>query len=492
MNAIQCLYKLSIKRLTVLGFALVITPLIAALIYSAIQINLLSNQGSNAIFDVANLTSNVKAFTESRIQLERHASQYVILQDEEVLTNYLTTEQKITQQLIQFSNEKNSDALHQVLQKTQKEIKNIDNVVTVSNNLPSEQVLTNLATQFITLATLNNELDQLINNKIKNQASNIKASAEHINLIILKGLFIIPISLVIAAIFIVVISTPLKKLTLKIQRLEKGNFNHKIMVEGSIEIVEIAHALDTMRQHLHALELQKSSFIRHISHELKTPLAAIREGSELLYENAVGELNQDQHEISDIIRMNGTKLQRLIEDLLDFNVVLDSTSLQNIETLNLTDIIRQVVQERKLDLQRKNINIQLSTPEIQCHSNPKQLTVILDNLLSNAIKYSPENSQISIHTQASAQRVSITIADQGMGIAPEIQKKIFDAFYQGPLPNEQTVKSSGLGLTIVKELVMRLNGSVQINSQTNTPSGTQITIQLPKTENIQNNHQVTP
>ncbi len=158
----------------------------------------------------------------------------------------------------------------------------------------------------------------------------------------LKSLLIIPLTVFIAIFFIIRITKPLKKLIKQIQTLEKGNFEHPINFKSSPEINEIIDALEVMRTRLHALELQKSSFIRHISHELKTPLAAIREGTELLYDNAVGPLNKDQEEIVDITREGVSRLQKHIEELLDFNIVLDSTSLQDSEKLIVPTLINDV------------------------------------------------------------------------------------------------------------------------------------------------------
>jgi len=229
-----------------------------------------------------------------------------------------------------------------------------------------------------------------------------------------------------------------------------------------------------------ALELQKSSFIRHISHELKTPLAAIREGTELLYDNSVGELNAEQQEISHIIKDSVFRLQKHIEDLLDFNIVLDSTSLQDSESMAIDEVISQVLAERKLDIKRKKIILNQTIGNVFIVSNRKQIAVILDNILSNAIKYSPDGGTIEISTALANQQLQILINDQGVGILPEEQDKIFDAFYQGTPPKNSAIKGSGLGLTIVKELLLRLNGNIELISPQGNQTGTHMKITLPR------------
>ena len=262
-------------------------------------------------------------------------------------------------------------------------------------------------------------------------------------------------TLIIGGVFIYLITTPLKLLIAKIQSLEQGDFEKEIKIKGSPEIREIADALEIMRLRLHALELQKSSFIRHISHELKTPLAAIREGTELLYDNSVGKLNDEQQEICYIIKDSVNRLQRLIEDLLNFNIILDSTSLQDSEKIVLKTLLNSVITDHKLDIKRKKLEIVQVIEEVIIYSNAKQLKVVLDNILSNAIKYSSDYGTISIFSEFKNKQLQLSIVDNGPGINSDTQEKIFDAFYQGPAPENSQIKGSGLGLTIVKELLMR-------------------------------------
>jgi two-component system sensor histidine kinase GlrK len=472
------LETLSIKKLTLLGFSLVAFPLVIALFYSATQINKLSNQSEDAIFNAAKLTETTKQLSELLVKMERYASQSIVLKDKELINNYFVEEEN----LLNIINNNLIDHQDKYLKKSSlqfiTEIKVINTLL--SPNSSQSLFLTQLQDQFKFLAKTNQRIRQRSNELIYNQAKEVRTSAQVLRQTMLNSLLIIPVTITIAIFFIIIITKPLKKLIAEIQQLEQGSFEHPISLKSSPEINEIVDALEVMRTRLHALELQKSSFIRHISHELKTPLAAIREGTELLYDNSVGSLNPAQQEISNIIRTSVTRLQRLIEDLLDFNIVLDSTSLQDSEKLNVTQLINNVINERKLDLKRKDINLQTSLSNIAIYSNAKQLAVILDNLLSNAIKYSPLQSSISITSSLKVESLIINITDQGIGLDEQVISKIFDAFYQGPPPQENAIKGSGLGLTIVKELLMRINGDISVTSTTQKPSGTTFTLMLPR------------
>ncbi len=469
---------LSIKKLTLLGFSLVSLPLVVALIYSATQVNQLSNQGAQAIYSVAELTNINQELNDRRSQLERYASQYVVLKDQELKRNYVAQFLRIRELLDHQLAPYVDNSLNDLRAHFEQRIQLIDDLI--NDQAIDEQSLEPLQEHFVKLADLGKQINIYSNKLISAQATSIKKGAEQVSRTMLISLVIIPVTLVIAGFFIFLITSPLKLLIRKIKSLEQGNFEQAIHVKSSPEIREIADALEMMRLRLHALELQKSSFIRHISHELKTPLAAIREGTELIYDNSVGPLNDEQQEICLIIRESVNRLQRHIEELLDFNIVLDSTSLQDSEKIALLVLIDSVLNDHKLDLKRKQITIINTLDDVTIYSNAKQLRVILDNIISNAIKYTKSSGTMTISGTITAEQLTLNIIDQGPGISDDMKERVFEAFYQGPAPTDCQVKGSGLGLTIVKELLMRLNGEIIIKDSDAQHCGANIEITLPR------------
>ena len=475
--------NLSIKSLTLLGFGLVAIPLVVALIFGATQVNALAKKSAGAITDVAEILEQQQLLKSSQIKMERSAAQFLVLRDATLAVSYNEQSQQILHLAKQLMTSSDDEKLLNLLAQYAETIIELIEVTmpeaerkapTDSNILKPIQVKFNALTAIYEQVSIrSNELNTL-------NITHIKQAAQEARDIMIQSLVIIPISIAIAAIFIFLITSPLKKLTHSIFRLQQGSFDHEIKIVGSPEIQEIVQALENMRTRLQALELQKSSFIRHISHELKTPLAAIREGTELLYDHSVGELNAEQQEISHIIKDSVFRLQQHIEDLLDFNIVLDSTSLQDSESMQINDVVKQVLCDRKLDIKRKKLTVHQQLGEISLFSNRKQLAVIIDNILSNAIKYSPDEGVIDISSRLKEQNIQLLISDQGIGIAKENQDKIFDAFYQGTPPKDNAIKGSGLGLTIVKELLLRLNGSIEILPETLRQQGTTIKIMLPR------------
>lgn len=479
-NSVFTIGALSIKKLTLLGFTLVALPLVFALIYSTTQVNLMSKQSAQAIFSVVALTKVNRELSENQLKLERYASQYIVLKDLELKEDYLTQEIKVLALVNNNLALYKDDLLAQLSYDFSTIISIVNEVITTKSI--DDNSLEIIQNQFVALTDVSQKIHLRSDALINNQANEIDVTAKLVSDTMLISLLIIPMTLIIAGVFIVLITTPLKLLIAKIQSLEQGDFERKIEIKGSPEITEIADALEIMRLRLHALELQKSSFIRHISHELKTPLAAIREGTELLYDNSVGKLNDEQQEICYIIKDSVNRLQRLIEDLLNFNIVLDSTSLQDSEKTALQPLLESVLADHKLDIKRKKIEIVQVIEDGVIYSNVKQLKVVLDNILSNAIKYSSDHGTISIINEYKNNQLLLSIVDNGPGIRQDNLDKVFDAFYQGPAPENSLIKGSGLGLTIVKELLMRLNGEISIQSTDSNDEGTRVQITLPRAQ----------
>ncbi|MBL4909852.1 MAG: HAMP domain-containing histidine kinase [Alteromonadaceae bacterium] len=471
------LKTLSIKNLTLLGFTLVALPLVLALLYSAVQVNQLSQQGANAIFNVASLIKSNREVSETMTKMERYASQYLVLNDEELLQSYLQQKTLLNQSISHNLGNSADNKLQRLSQKFLQLSNNIDQFIQ-PNSAPYS--LKKLQFKFKQLVKISQKINFRTNEVISSQAEKLKNKADNVSSMMMQSLVIIPVIIIIAGLFVLLITKPLKALIEQIQRLERGDFEQKIMIQGSVEVVEIADALEVMRTRLHALELQKSSFIRHISHELKTPLAAIKVGIELLNDSSVGKLTKQQQEVSNIIASNVERLQLLIEDLLDFNIVLDSTSLQDSEKLALVPLLRNVINARILDIKHKKLIVKQNIAASYLYSNAKQLQVVLDNLLSNAIKFSPYQGEICIDAVVNGSELVLSISDQGIGIADEQQEKIFTAFYQGTPAQSSQIKGSGLGLTIVKELLMRLNGDVILESRTSLVTGSKFTLLLPR------------
>jgi two-component system sensor histidine kinase GlrK len=206
-------------------------------------------------------------------------------------------------------------------------------------------------------------------------------------------------------------------------------------------------------------------------------LSAIREGAELMTDGSVGPLSQSQVEVARILRENTLRLQRLIEDLLNYHTVQFQRSGVHLRRIELAPVIRRVAEAHQLPMQAKDIKLKISCPAIALEADENKLEIILDNLVSNAVKFSPPFGEIVVAARVRGREVIVDVMDQGPGIAAADRERIFDPFYQGKARPHETIKGTGLGLAIVREYVSAHGGKVEVVD--GAASGAHFQLRLP-------------
>lgn len=268
-------------------------------------------------------------------------------------------------------------------------------------------------------------------------------------------------ALLLAVGFSILISRPLRNIDRSIRKLGRGEFNEDIRIKGPRDLRSLGERLDWLRRRLLELETHQTRFLRHVSHELKTPLTAVREGSELLNDRIVGEMSMQQTDVVRIIRDNTVSLQRLIEDLLSYQQHKSATALK-VETVELKPVIERVVREHRLEMLSRAISVDVRGDAITLQADREQLRVVLDNLVSNAIKYTSAGGKVRIISSVDGAVAQIDVEDDGPGIAVEEQERVFESFYRGGASANGKIKGSGLGLAIVREYVLAHQGHVYV------------------------------
>ena len=176
----------------------------------------------------------------------------------------------------------------------------------------------------------------------------------------------------------------------------------------------------------------------------------------------VGNLNAEQREIARILQENSIELRKLIEGLLNYSAVHAQASYLDAKIVQLRDVVRRVVNDRKLPIVAKGIRIELNLDPVTAYCDEEKMRIILDNLLSNAIKYSPDKGLISFKLYQDRGDAVFEVLDEGPGIPPHEREKIFEAFYRGTDVQVAAIKGSGLGLSIVKEYVLLHKGAIEV------------------------------
>jgi signal transduction histidine kinase len=227
----------------------------------------------------------------------------------------------------------------------------------------------------------------------------------------------------------------------------------------------------------HELNEAKTNFIATVSHELKTPISAIKMSAQLLTDNRVGALNNEQQELIGSIRDDAERLLKITGELLNMSQVETGHIHLKLQVTSPLSIIEQAIQAITSTAQQKNMNIQRQVaenlPSIQ--ADAEKTSWVLGNLLTNAIKYSSEASSIDISAYQRERNIVFTVTDHGKGIDEKYLPRIFDRYFKVPGDYEGT--GTGLGLSISKEFIEAQHG--QIWAVSRTGEGSQFSFSLP-------------
>jgi two-component system sensor histidine kinase GlrK len=272
------------------------------------------------------------------------------------------------------------------------------------------------------------------------------------------------------------LARPFKRLELAIVQLGENRLAEPIDIRGPSDVRRISQQLEWLRLRLTELDADKARFLRHVSHELKTPLAALREGTALLEDGVPGQLTPDQLEVVRILRHNTLALQGHIEELLRFNAAaFEARQLQR-RRVDLRTLVEQQVDAQQLQWQARRLDVQVQGPAVPVQVDSEKLGAAIANLLSNAIRFSPPGSRLRVRVADGASGASVDVQDEGPGIAEADRERVFEPFYRGQRQPEDAVRGSGIGLSIVQEYVAAHGGRVRLLP---SPRGAHFRMELP-------------
>jgi len=451
----------SILRLLLVGFVLVILPLIVALIHATYSVDQLVAQGQRALFATVRATQSSQVLVESISDMERNARQYKVLGDIALLEVYQENHQIFLDTVNRLT------GLNLPVQQRQR----LDRVIELEDSIkdalisfPYDAPETEAAVgEFVGLA--DDARNMLADNRklVEREVDRLEANgAEVQRSLVVQAMALVPGALILAAIFTLLITRPIRQMDRAIRRLGDGDFSKPAEIVGPRDLEQLGERLDWMRTRLLEVEQEKNRFLHHISHELKTPLTAIREGAELMNERVVGNLNAQQSEIAAILRDNTLQLQKLIENLLDFNVASSRASQLHVERVALNRLIESVLADHKVAILARQLVLDVSLQSVQMDGDRAKLQTLVDNLLSNAIKFSPEQGRLRLRLEQQDGQAVVEVADAGPGIPERERRRIFDAFYQGAYSDNGHVRGTGLGLAIAREYAQAHGGYIEV------------------------------
>ncbi len=408
------------------------------------------------------ITRDVRLVVESINELQRAAGQYHLLQDADFASTLRMRYEDLRAQLNRLDTQLVDTPSRVTLTQLETRSRALYPQLKPGTFLDSTQFHT-LNPSFDVLhtsaRTLQSQSDAAVQQELLTLETKVKSTRQRL---IVLALALIPLTLVLATVFSWMINRPIKQLKASIQQLGRANLDPLPAISGPQDMIELGREIDWLRQRLQALEEQKLRFLRHVSHELKTPLASLREGVGLLSDELAGNLNTGQRSIVEIMDSSSRELQRRIEDLLRYsNLVRDDTQ-PPATPQSLPDVLTTVLARHQLPLNARRIQVDTHIAATTLHVDRSQLETILDNLLSNAIKFSPEDGRILVDSALVNGSVTLWVCDQGRGIPEAEQSQIFEPFFQGAHQPDSAIKGSGLGLSIVREYLLDAGGQIEV------------------------------
>jgi two-component system sensor histidine kinase GlrK len=468
----------SLNELILVGFSLVALPLLVAVIWALVNLDRLAEQSEKLVISGVSAAENNRQLAQQVGSLERVARQYLVLRNADsisLLQQDLQSLEATLAAMAPLTEQAEAESLARAVRVAARRIV----VVLSADNLVEADAERAIA-EFATLRQRVTRLSVILNSHIELELNKLQESTRNAQQVSAwQTAALVPGTLILVLYFTLLVARPIRQIDRAIHQLGKSGFSKPIVVKGPTDLEKLGRQLDWLRIRLLELAQEKNRFLRHMSHELKTPLANIREGTELLLDGTVGELDNPQREVTDILRLNGLKLQQLIENLLSFSAWQSKNEVLTLSEFPLRALVISVAKAQRLALKAAKIQLRLDVEDIVVTADRDKLRTVLDNLLSNAVKFTPKDGVITIRASSTPRSFVLEFADTGPGIPQDETPRIFEAFFQGQRQQGGHIAGTGIGLSVVLECIQAHDGSVELVN-TDEFSGAHFRIHIPQ------------
>jgi signal transduction histidine kinase len=272
------------------------------------------------------------------------------------------------------------------------------------------------------------------------------------------------IAIVLAIVIVRAIAEPLRQLTHSTRRISKGQFWHRLPTDGGDEFAELARDFNEMALRLSELDQMKKGFVSHVSHELKAPLASMRQVFLLMLQEIPGRLNDQQRKLLRLSSNSAERLSAMVGNLLDVSRMEAGAMEYTMRPLDLAALAQAVVDEFEVQAQEKNIQLKLeSAPEVWAACDRDRVVQVIGNLIDNALKFTPQETAIVVRLQTmDGRKALVSVSDSGPGVPEQHKTKIFEKFHQLSQGKKLHGQSVGLGLAICKSIVEAHRGRIWV------------------------------
>lgn len=259
------------------------------------------------------------------------------------------------------------------------------------------------------------------------------------------------------------IDRPVKMIKDALDQITKGDFSVRLSPRGSnADIADIMESVNKTAEELSGVETLRTDFIANVSHEMKTPLAVIQNYGTLLQTPGLPE--EKRQEYARAVTESSRRMADLVTNILKLNRLENQRIYPQAEPYNLSEQLCTCLLRFESLWEAKKINIEADIQEeVVIRADAELLALVWNNLLSNAFKFTPDGGSVSLTLKADEGWSTISVADSGCGMTPEVGAHIFEKFYQGD--PSHAAQGNGLGLALVKRIIDIVDGEISVKSE---------------------------
>ncbi|MEC9170426.1 MAG: HAMP domain-containing sensor histidine kinase [Pseudomonadota bacterium] len=441
----------SLRQLTLGSFVLALIPLIALLWQSQSDLAKVGQMPTLETRFVVDVVSDMQRLDNAVVDVERSIRQFAVLRNERVAS---LSDNAIDQFAVAADNLCQALSVPTTCTRLSEQLNQLAEYRAIE-----DQLLLNAY-----LASVGDSVDQLRDDVEAAITERVKVQQDDLNAMQAKQAWstamLVSVSLLLILMGSQLIVNPVNNLKkiIRIMAHSDGQLP-PLSRQAPKELIDVEKDLHWLYDRLQQLEHIRTALLRHAAHELKTPLASIKEGCSLLSENVVGELNNSQREVLSLLTASTQRLNTLVEKLLDYNLLLQQAQPKMVQS-DVSKLVSACLEDYALAIQDREVEVKITASEVRI--DEELFRRILDNLVSNAVAHGAVGRPINISLYNENDNLVLDVANRGKRIAPESVHTLFEPFIRGTEPRNDNVIGTGLGLSIVADCARLMHGDVRV------------------------------
>lgn len=430
---------------------LALIPLIALLWQSQSDLAKVGQMTTLETRYVVDVVGDMQRLDGAVVDLERSIRQYAVIRTEKVAT---LSDNALDQFAVAADNLCQALSVQETCERLSEQLGDLSDYRLIEDQLLLNAYLANVARS---VSQLRDDVELAISERVKVQQDDLNAMQAKQAW---STAMLVSVSLLLILLGSQLIVNPVNKLKqiIRIVAHQQGDLP-PLSRQAPRELIDVEKDLHWLYDRLGQLEHIRTALLRHAAHELKTPLASIKEGCSLLSENVVGDLNDPQREVLSLLSASTQRLNTLIEKLLDYNLLLQQAQPDIVNT-DAKKLVDACLGDYALALQEREVTVSVDCKHIW--ADEELFRRILDNLVSNAVAHGAVGRPINVHIYLDNNFAILDVANRGKRIAKESVATLFEPFTRGAEPRNDNVIGTGLGLSIVADCARLMHGYVQV------------------------------